>query len=134
MKPAEIDRLPFADHMSIQFLEVADGRAELECATGPEHANSRGVLHGGVLTSLIDMAAGAAVAYQPSVNGSPVVTVSLTVNFIRAGRVGDRLRATGRRRGGKRLITCDVEVTDQEGELVACGIATLKVLKRATSS
>jgi uncharacterized protein (TIGR00369 family) len=128
MKPAAIDKLPFADHMNLQFVEVEDGRAVVECPTRPEHANSRGVLHGGVVSSLIDTAAGAAVAYQPSVGGGQVATVALTVNFIRAGQVGDRLRATGRRRGGKQIITCDVEVIDQHGETVAFGVATLKVL------
>ncbi len=128
MKPEAIEHLPFADHMSLRFTEVEDGCAVVECLTRPEHANSRGVVHGGVVSSLIDTAAGAAVAYQPSAGGKPAATVSLSVSYIRAVRVGDRLRATGRRRGGKQIITCEVEVTDHNGETVAYGMATLKVL------
>ncbi len=128
MSEIPIDHLPFATHMNLRFVEVVDGRAVVECVTGPHHANSRGVIHGGVISSLIDTAAGASVAYQPSVNGRAVATVSLTTNFIRAGNVGDTLRAVGRRRGGHQIITCDVEVYNQDDDLVAFGVATLKTL------
>lgn len=120
---------PFAQHMGFDLVEWEDGRAVAECTVRPEHANTRGIAHGGVLSALMDMACGASIAYQPSVEGRGVVTVVLNVNYLKPAQVGDRVRAVGRRRGtGKRVVACDVEVTNQSGETLAIGMVTLRVL------
>ena len=57
-----------------------------------------------------------------------MVTVSLTTNFLRAG-VG-ALRAEGHvRQSGRSLLFCEGAVFDEQGELVATGIGTFKVLR-----
>jgi uncharacterized protein (TIGR00369 family) len=120
---------PFADLMGFDLVERTDGRAVVECTVVAAHANTRGIAHGGVMSALIDTACGGAVAYQPSAEGRPAVTVSLTVNYLHPAHVGDRLRAVGTRRGtGKRILTCAVEVNNQAGTLLAVGIATLRAV------
>lgn len=120
---------PFSEHMRFQVVDRADGRAVVECLVGPEHANTRGVVHGGVLSALIDMVCGVAVAYQPSVEGRAAVTVSLTVNYLQPATIGDRLRAIGKRAGsGKRIVACEAAVYDQAGVMVAMGVATMRVV------
>ncbi len=108
---------PFSEHMRFDVVERTDGRAVVERPVGPEHANTRGVVHGGVLSALIDMVCGVAVSYQPSVEGRAVVTVSLTVNYLQPATIGDRLRAVGKRAGsGKRIVACEAAVHDQAGD------------------
>ncbi len=120
---------PFADHMGFDVVECTDGRAAVECDIVATHANTRGIAHGGVMSSLIDMACGAAVAYQPSVEGRGAVTVSLTVNYLRPAHVGDRVRVVGNRCGdGKRVVACRAEATNQAGVVLAMGVATLRVV------
>lgn len=120
---------PFAQHMGFELVEWEDGRAVAECLVKAEHANTRGIAHGGVLSALMDMACGGAVGYHPSVEGRGVVTVVLNVNYVHPAEVGDRVRAVGRRRGtGKRVIACDVEVTNQKGVTLALGLVTLRVV------
>ena len=93
------------------------------------HANTRGIAHGGVMSALMDTACGGAVAYQPSAEGRPAVTVSLTVNYLHPAHVGDRLRAVAVRSGsGKRTVASQVEVTNQTGTVLAVGLATLRVV------
>jgi uncharacterized protein (TIGR00369 family) len=131
-----IETLPisaFGRHLGLRFVSREDGRAVVRCSVGPEHANSRGVAHGGVASALADTACGAAIAYQPSIGNRGVATVSLHVSFLAPARVGDVLEAVGVRRGrGRRVVTCECEVKNQEGDLVAIGVATLRVLDGAT--
>ena len=82
---------------------------------GEGHLNYQDVAHGGVLTTLADVALSFALfaSEQPPL---PVATATLTVNFLGAARLGDWLEAEARiDRIGKRLgyasgaIRCGVE-------------------------
>lgn len=120
---------PFAEHMGFDVVERSDGGSIIECLVEAEHANTRGVVHGGVLSALIDMACGVAVAYQPSIGGRGAVTVSLTINYLQPALIGDRLRAVGKRAGnGKRIVACEAAIYNQAGSMVAMGVATMRVL------
>jgi uncharacterized protein (TIGR00369 family) len=105
-----------------------DGTAKVAVVVEPRHANTMGVAHGGLLTSLMDTACGAAIAYQPSIGGKGVMTVSIQVSYLGPTKVGDRVTATARCRGrGKRLVTLEVEASNQKGEPVAIGLCTLRI-------
>jgi uncharacterized protein (TIGR00369 family) len=120
---------PFAEHMGFDVVERTDGQSVVECVVTAEHTNTRGVVHGGVLSALIDMACGVAVAYQPSIGGRAAVTVSLTINYLQPALLGDRLRGVGKRAGnGKRIVACEAEIYDQAGNMVAMGVATMSVV------
>ncbi len=120
---------PFAEHMRFDVVERGESGSVVECVVAEEHANTRGVVHGGVLSSLIDMACGVAVAYQPSFGGRPAVTVSLTINYLQPALIGDRLRAVGKRVGsGRRVVACEAAIYSQTGAMVAMGVATMRVV------
>jgi uncharacterized protein (TIGR00369 family) len=57
-----------------------------------KHANMRGYVHGGVLASLADIALGYVTVFgtEPP---RPFVTVSLTINYTSAARIGDWIEA-----------------------------------------
>jgi acyl-CoA thioesterase len=121
---------PFAELMRFDVLERSEGGSVVECLVAQEHANTRGVVHGGVLSALIDMACGVAVAYQPSFGGRAAVTVSLTVNYLQPALIGDRLRAVGKRVGsGRRIVACEAAIYSQTGAMVAMGVATMRVME-----
>src|SRR5262245_59464928 len=52
------------------------------------HTNARGALHGGVVSTIADIALGYALATS-SAPPTPMVTVSLSVDFVGAAQVGD---------------------------------------------
>jgi len=61
-----------------------------------------------------------------------IVTVNLTVNFLRSG--SGLLRAEGRvLRGGRSLVFCEGEVRDASGEVLAKGIGTFRLKKHVES-
>jgi acyl-CoA thioesterase len=122
------NRSNFSELMGFRLIERSDGEAKVAVTVEEHHANTMGIAHGGLVSSVMDTACGAAVARQPSIGGKAVSTVSLQITYLGPTFVGDTLIATARRRGrGKQLITCDVEVVNPEGEAVAIGMCTLRV-------
>jgi uncharacterized protein (TIGR00369 family) len=84
------------------------------------------MVHGGAIATLLDVAVTAAAFCAPeALDATSGATISLTVNYVRAGR-GD-LVAVGRavRRAGG-LCFCDAEATDADGRTVATAIATYR--------
>jgi acyl-CoA thioesterase len=119
---------PFCDLLGFRLIHREDGAAAVAITVEERHANTNGTAHGGVLTSLVDTACGTAMAYQQSIDGKGVATVSIQVSYLGPAFVGDTVTATARCRGrGRRLLTLDIEAQNQKGEVVAIGLCTLRV-------
>jgi acyl-CoA thioesterase len=122
------NRSNFSDMMGFRLVAREDGQATVEVLVEERHANTMGIAHGGLVTSVMDTACGAAVARQPSIQGRAVSTVSIQVTYLGPSFVGETLTVTARRRGlGRKLLTCDVEARNARGECVAIGMCTLRV-------
>ncbi len=81
-----------------------EGSADLTLRVDARHLNRAGVVHGGVLTSLLDTVSGFSATYCPHEGRvRRVVTLSLSTSFLGQARDGT-LIATGRLRGGGRKI------------------------------
>lgn len=122
----------FADLVGYELVRWEDDLAEIALTVAERHLNRSGVMHGGVLTTLIDTACGYSGCHTPQ-GETPrrAVTLSLTSNFIGAGRVGQRLTARARRSGGgKSVFFADCTVTDDEGRVVGSGQGTFKYIVR----
>ncbi len=105
-----------------------DGGAEVRLEIKEQMLNSRGLVHGGVICSLVDQAIGAAVHFALG-RGRRAVTVELKVNFL-APSTGGTVTAKGRLiREGKRLFVGEAEVLDQEGRMIAKGLGTWAVVE-----
>ena len=93
----------------------------------PDLSNHFGSVHGGALATMLDVAmASAARSLHPE---EGVVTVSMAMNFLRAGE--GRLTATGRvRQSGRSLVYCESEIQDEAGHLVATAIGTFKIRRK----
>src|SRR5258708_8538747 len=99
MKNANMNEVPIARLIGFEANEIADGRAVVTLAAGPQHANPMGTLHGGVLCDIADAAIG--MAFHSTL--APVesfTTIELKINFFLPAWAS-RLRAEGkvRRRG-----------------------------------
>lgn len=67
------------------------------------HANSRGIAHGGLLTTLADLALGYNCGRMVAANQT-LITTSLTIDFVASASIGDWLAAhTDVQQTGKRL-------------------------------
>ncbi len=119
----------FAAHMPTQVLERGPHGVVLETAFSAPHLNAAGTVHGGVIAALIDIAiTGAAKASVNDGVGTFGVTLSLTINFIRAagpGRARCESAVTG---GGSRTKFVDAKLFDSDGHLVATATSTVRVI------
>jgi uncharacterized protein (TIGR00369 family) len=126
--PAWPNQSNYSDLLGFELHARDDGLAKVGVKVEARHANTAGIAHGGLLTSIMDTACGAAVAYQPSIDGKGVTTVSLQVSYLAPTFVGDTVVATARLRGrGRRILTVAVEAENQKGETLAIGLCTLRV-------
>lgn len=80
-------RSPFIEHLGIRFVEVADGRAELELLILPEFLNSVGLVHGGVYASFGDTGLGAAI-HSRLPAGRFALTAEMSCRYLKGAREG----------------------------------------------
>jgi uncharacterized protein (TIGR00369 family) len=87
--------IPFNAHLGVKVIEIGDGHAVLELPFRPHLVGNpiTKVLHGGVISSLLDNCGGVAVWSQ--IGASDLVsTVDLRVDYLRPAQAMD-LRASG---------------------------------------
>lgn len=117
----------FQQLLGYRLAEWEDGRAVLELEVEHKHTNRAGVLHGGVLATLVDTACGFAATFCPHPGRvRRVVTLSLTTSFTGQVRHG-LIRAVARRvSGGSRIVFCQADVFDPAGKLLGHGQGTFR--------
>ena len=131
--PKSLKHVPFVEHLGVVIDIMEPGRAVLSLDPKPEHYNSWGGVHGGVIMTLLDIAmAIAGRAYDP-VNLSGV-TVDMASSFISPGK-GKQI-ATGRVVArSSSLWRCEAEIHNaSNGALVARSIGTFKFKNLANTS
>ena len=117
---------PWHEHVGVVLTEWHEGYARLEVATERPHANRSGIVHGGVLLSLIDQAGAFAGLFCP-IPGRVrrAVTLDLNTHFTGQAAIGTRLVAEGRVvTGGRNVFFARTEVFDGQGQLIAFGSST----------
>lgn len=120
-------RSGYHELIGYELSEWREDLAELRLSVRPEHLNRAGVVHGGVLATLIDTACGFSASYCPYEGRvRRGMTLSLTVSFTGQAS-GGQIRAVARKRGGgSRIVACTAEVFDGAGRLIAVGEATFR--------
>lgn len=98
-----------------------DGRARCTLTLDERHTNRHGMLHGGLAAVMLDNAMGATGSLSVDPSGlHPMLTLSLTTNFLSSGRVGATLTAEGWVTGGGRKTKfIDGRLTAEDGRVVA---------------
>lgn len=127
-------RSGYSELLGYRFTKRATDYCELELTVEHKHLNRLSVPHGGALATLIDTAAGAAVAFAQGPDKlTPAVTISLSMQFLGQAKVGDVLTAVGRRIGGGRTIAYGTaEIRTQDGRAIARGDGTFRYVTPRT--
>jgi uncharacterized protein (TIGR00369 family) len=125
---ARTNDVPIARLIGFEVKDIADGRATVVLAAGPQHANPMGTLHGGILCDIADAAMGIAFASTLAPEES-FTTVELKINFLRTVWQA-QLKAEGTvvRRGGT-IGYVECTITDEKSRLVAKAASTCMVLR-----
>jgi uncharacterized protein (TIGR00369 family) len=112
-----------------------EGRVVMSLRLADKHMNPNGVLHGGVLTSLLDEATGAAIV---TIRGlevmaeAPHATVEMSVVFVSGARPGDEIIVEARvLRVGRAIAFAEGEVRCRgTDDLIAKGQFTYAILQK----
>jgi len=115
--------------LGMVLTEWAPDRSLVEMEIAAHHLNRSGLLHGGILATLLDTALGYAGCFMAEPGGvRRTLTLSLTTNFIASVKAG-RLCTEGRRTGGgKTIFFAEGDVRDADGRLIATATGTFKYL------
>ena len=123
---------PIAVLLGFGLVEVAEGRAAFAVEPGEHHYNPIGLVHGGLLATILDSDLGCAI-HSTLPAGTGYSTLELHVNLVRAVS-----RDTGRlvceaeilHRGG-RVATAQGRVLDGQGRMYAHGTTTCLLTERS---
>jgi acyl-CoA thioesterase len=119
-------QIPFNQHLGILVEGAHEDGMTISCEMRPEFRNGHGVLHGGVIATLADVAVG--VALKPHIAPRTATTIDLKVNFLKPVLEGKLWARCYLVRIGKTLITGRVELTDDAKNAVAIAIVSYMVL------
>jgi uncharacterized protein (TIGR00369 family) len=120
---------PMASLMRFDFLAVDPGRVVFECELDESAYNPIGVIHGGLVCTLLDSVAGCALhSTLPAAKG--YASIEIKVNYLKAVRLSSKvLTATGTVvKAGSRIGFTEGVVTDASGATVATASSTLMII------
>lgn len=123
--------VPFVEHLGFTLERFDGGFSELHYVPKPEHCNSFGAAHGGVVMTLLDVTM--AVAARSVETDSGVVTIEMKTSFMRPapGLAGQRLVGRGRlRHRTRKMAFVEADLFDAEGQLCAQATGTFKYVRR----
>ena len=119
---------PIAATIGLENFDGEAGAFSVELVPEQRHYNPLGSVHGGVLSTMLDTAAGCSVHSTLAV-GEGYTSLDLTVKFLRPATVASgRLRATGKViQRGRRTALAEAQVTDESGRLIAHATSTCMI-------
>jgi len=118
----------FASWMGITLVGIGDGESELRLDLEPHHLNPGGIVHGGVLATLLDACIGLALRTKLGMDAEHV-TIKLDVNYLAPARTGVLMGRGKAVQTGRRVSYGEAEISGEDGTLVAKGTATFLVIK-----
>jgi len=131
------ENVPFNRVLGVEIESSDPAKPQLRFAMRPDLIGNsrRGILHGGVISAVLDVTAGFAIMLALHKEAPPggklefpnIGTVDLRVDYLRPGR-GKHFVSTGRVvRLGNRIAVTHMELHNDEGELIATGGAAFVV-------
>ena len=129
VRDGTLPRPPIAQLMGFSLVEVEPGLAVFECAPDESVYNPIGLVHGGLVCTLADSAAGCAVQSTLEA-GVAYTSIDINVSYLRpVTKDTGLIRATGRvTKPGRRVAYATVEVADRAGKLVAQATSSCLVM------
>ena len=105
----------FAVHNGAELLDVSSGRATARLQVSAQHLNAHGMLHGGAIFALADVAFAAA----SNAHGIPAVAINVSISYLKAAREGVVTADAREISLSPRIGSYTVDVRNEQGELLA---------------
>jgi uncharacterized protein (TIGR00369 family) len=120
---------PIAKLLSMDLVEVEEGKAVFQLTPAEQHYNPIGVVHGGIAFTMLDSAMGCCVQTMLPA-GKGYTTLEIKANLVRAITLKTGpIRATGKVvHMGRQTATAEGRLEDSQGKLLAHGTTTCIIL------
>jgi uncharacterized protein (TIGR00369 family) len=117
---------PFFKLLGMQIVDVAPGWARLSVQWREDLCQPAGIMHGGVIASLVDTSIAHSILLTPEhmearPNGGRLVSLDLRIKYLRPVSTGLIFCDAKVTRFGRQVIHTTASVTDQAGKEVASG-------------
>lgn len=122
-----VNTSPYPHHLGMQLVSISVDHAMVKLKTQRCHLQPFGIVHGGVLATLIDTATFWSVFLRlPEEAG--LVNIDLKLNYLKSVSTGP-ITAQGRCiRAGRSINYAEASVWDKKGNILVHGTSTLMVL------
>ncbi|HET9477139.1 MAG TPA: PaaI family thioesterase [Dehalococcoidia bacterium] len=124
----------FTEFIGARVESVDEGVCRLSLTVAPHHLDRSGVLHPGVLTSLMDATIGIGLGYlrREEVRVRPHATIEMNASFLADARQGDEIEVEGRviRQGRSIAFGESVARRRPDGEVLALSRLTFAISNR----
>ena len=122
-----VNTSPYPQHLRMQLISISFDHATVKLKTEQCHLQPFGIVHGGVLATLIDTATFWSVFLRLPEDAG-LVNIDLKLNYLKSVSTG-LITAQGRCiRAGRSINYAEASVTDKKGNILAHGTSTLMVL------
>ena len=112
-----------------ELTETGEGRASVRLRAGKRHLNPGGTVHGGAISTLVDISMAEAIGTTVPDGDERPVTVEMKLNYMSPGKPGAIVSEARVRKGGKRVTVVEAEVLQEEdGEVVALATGTYTIV------
>jgi len=119
LEPAEIKKFfkrdKLAQYLGIELLEVTEGGATSRMKVKDEHLNGINTVHGGAIFTLADFT----FAVAANSHGNVTVAINANISFMKAAFSGTLTANAVEVSINPKLATYTVNVTDDDGNLIA---------------
>ena len=121
---------PFTDLLGVQLEHWEDSYVRVRLDVRSDLHNRSGVVHGGVVTTLLDHVGSFSGLYctRPG-HARFCVTLSLTCNFVGQTKGGSLLAIGRKTAGGRNIYFANSEVRDLDGTVLATGTSVHRYRK-----
>lgn len=110
-----VEGLGFNRLVGLSLNDLQEGSCETELEVGPQHLNSNGWLHGGVMSMMSDVTAGFAAAAM----GNRTTTVNMTTQYMRRGPSSGKIICKARvEKAGRTMIWTKSFIYNEKEELL----------------
>jgi uncharacterized protein (TIGR00369 family) len=125
---ARLGKNPVLAFMGIEVLEVRPGAATVLLPHRDDFHNSLGLVQGGVLAVVADVAGGVSLySVLPDPREIAIPTIEFKLNFLRPAGSGDLIARGQLIHRGRQVAVCQVDVSDRSGRHLATGLFTYMV-------
>ena len=122
---------PIAQLLGMRLVSAEPGRAEFHCDPDESAYNPLGIVHGGLVCTLLDSAVGCA-AHTSIPKGYGYTSIELKINYLRPVHAdsGPLIAVGTLTKPGRRVAFADGTVEDRHGKLVATASSSMLIFEQ----